>query len=470
MSFRRAFIAALTGLALISTLVLPSASAIDQSWKINKKNFKKRTAGYLSKSSVLPGSDVSAYVTCSSSTFTLELFRMGFYGGAGAATQWKSENLPCAHQVVPTRTSTFDPIEAHWVNPITISTSDREPGFYLVKIVAADKTAAYMPLVIRSPSVEGAVVMSMPSLTSLAYNKWGGASAYTAEGGFENRARNLSFNLPSSQGFGSGLYLNYIHPLLTLASSMNLNLAYVSDVDVATIPNLLHGARAYVSGGHDEYWTQSERDSVIKARSEGTNLLFFGANVAYWRARLSGGSSTTNPSMAIYKSQISDPNKSALTIRFRDAGSHEEALTGLKYRCFPATGDFQVKDASSFIFESTTATAGAKYPGLIGPEVDAFNGVKFTPGQSSIIASSPVECGYKPTKPAHSEMLYSVLPSNGAATISVGTMNWVTRGLSKEVPQRSWELAIQMTKNILQAASEGPVGVTHPIEASARAK
>ena len=388
---------------------------------------------------------------------------MGYNDGAEATSVSNTTSRPCTHQPNPERQSKFVAITADWINPVSLDTTNFEPGFYLVKIWASDGTAAFMPLVIRSPSVEGAVVLSMPNMTSLAYNKWGGASAYTAQGGFDNRARKLSFSLPLQQGFGSGLYLNYIHPLLMIASSLDLKLAYVSDVDVATIPNLLKGAKSYISGGHDEYWTQEERNAVLKVRKEGTNLIFFGANVAYWRVRLVGVGAEKNPEIEIYKSQLADPDKSLPTIRFRDLGQHEETLTGLQYRCFPATGDLKVKNASSFIFENTGVSSGETFPGLLGPEVDSFIGAKHFPGKLSIIASSPVTCGYKKARNAHSEIIYGVDPSNGAATISVGTMNWVMRGLSSEAPAPSSRLAITMTENILRAANVGPIGFEHPI-------
>ena len=467
----RVLIAAL-GLSLLTALIpaLPLSPAApasaDQPWKIGAKSFKHSTAGYLSKVSILAGGPLQAFVTCNAKSYSLEYFRMGFYDGAGALSFGRSESMPCTKQVMPTRHDNYEAIKAKWINPAEIDTSTFEPGFYLIKIWASDGSAAFMPLVIRSATVEGAVVISMPNLTSLAYNKWGGASAYIAEGGFINRARNLSFDLPLQQGFGSGIYLNYIHPLLMLATSMELNLAYVSDVDVATIPGVLKGATSYISGGHDEYWTQSERDAVLKARASGTNLLFFGANVAYWRVRLEGGSDSTNPDMVIYKSSERDPNKSAPTIRFRDTGAREETLTGLKYRCFPATGEFTVKNPTSFIFEGTSVRAGQSFAGIIGPEVDAFAGAKYFPGQLSIIASSPVTCGYKKVRNAHSEMVYGVDSKSGAATISVGTMNWVTRALSRETPAASSELAIAMTKNILTAANLGPIGLEHPLTAS----
>ena len=459
-----ALIAALVGLSL--PLLPISGAQADQPWKIAKKSFSRQTAGYLSKVSILAGSPLQAFVTCKAKSFELEFFRMGYYDDTGALSVYKSEPHPCTHQIVPKRESDFLAITAHWINPVDLDTANLEAGIYLIKIWASDGTAAFMPLVIRSKSVVGAVVVSMPDLTSLAYNKWGGASAYNGQGGFENRARNLSFDIPFQDGFGSGIYLNYLHPLLMLASKMNVNLAYVSDVDVATIPGVLDGAMSYISAGHDEYWTQEERSAVMKARSKGTNLLFFGANVAYWRIRLTGGSDTTNPDVSIYKSSATDPDKSAPTIRFRDLGLHEEALTGLKYRCFPATGNFTVTNAASFIFEGTGVKNGDYFPGLIGPEVDAFNGAQYFPGELSIIASSAVSCGRAARRNSHSEMSYGVDPKTGAATIAVGTMDWVMRALSNEAPPASSTLALKMTENILLAANKGPIGIQYPITPS----
>ena len=449
--------------ALLVPLLTPSGAVADQPWKIGKKSFSHNTAGYLSKVSILAGSPLQAFVTCKAKSFELEYFRMGYYEGAGALSVGKTESAPCTQQILPKRPANDLAIKAHWVNPVELDTTNFEAGIYLIKIWASDGTAAFMPLVIRSPSVVGSVVIEMPDFTSLAYNKWGGASAYTGEGGFENRARNLSFDLPFQDGFGSGIYLNYLHPLLMLASQLNINLAYVSDVDVATVPGLLTGAMSYISAGHDEYWTQNERSAVMKARSEGTNLLFFGANVAYWRIRLSGGSELTNPDVSIYKSSVGDPDKSSPTIRFRDLGLHEEALTGLKYRCFPATGNFTVTNAASFIFDGTGVKNGDYFPGLIGPEVDAVSNAKYFPGQLSIIASSAISCGHQARRNSHFEMSYGVDPNTGAATIAVGTMDWVMRALSREAPPASSALAIKMTENILLAANKGPIGAEHPI-------
>lgn len=62
-------------------------------------------------------------------------------------------------------------------------------------------------------------------------------------------------------------------------------LDYVTDLDLHTDPQLLDGARAVISMGHDEYWSPRMRAAVTAARDAGTNLAFPGANAVYRRIR-----------------------------------------------------------------------------------------------------------------------------------------------------------------------------------------
>ena len=422
-------------------------------WGIAKENFKVDTAGFTSPASVISGGKVSAYVTCPKGTFTLTAYRMGYYAGIGAKEYWKSAALPCVEQSA----QVIDPLthmsESHWQVSSSIPTTLLAPGFYLVKIDTNVGHQAYMTLTIRQPSAVGTVVLVIPTMTSLAYDRWQGASAYRGTAGFSDRARVLSFNRPTDWGYGSGKYLNYVRPLLETAEELGLNIDYVTDVDVSMILHLLDGAVAYVSGGHDEYWTGAERTAVETARTQGTNLLFFGANIAYWQTRLSADGRT----MTIYKSAVEDPNKVNPTIRFRDVKRPESVLTGQKYNCFPATGNFTIADPSSFVFAGLKIKAGQQFAGFMGPEVDHMEVPTHFAGILHVIAQSQVTCGTSIQRSTTSDMVYGISPS-GAGTISVGTMKWVERGLTKDVPVASYAFVSGVTKNILRAASIGPLG------------
>ena len=64
------------------------------------------------------------------------------------------------------------------------------------------------------------------------------------------------------------------------------DLAYCTNLDThAAQPTpALH--KAWLSIGHDEYWTREMRDHVEAARDDGVHLGFFSANSAYWQVRL----------------------------------------------------------------------------------------------------------------------------------------------------------------------------------------
>ena len=443
------------------TLMSPSgASASANSWKISNKNFSSNTAGFASPNSVLPGDTVDLYITCPKGTFYVLAFRMGYYDGVEAQEYWSSSALPCVQQSAQKVNPRTYMSESNWISNTSIDTSTFPPGFYLLKIFASNGHESFIPLVVREADLTSRVVISIPTLTSLAYNSWKGASAYRGAKGFSDRARVLSFDRPLSMGFGSGKYLSYVHPLLVEAEKSGVLPAYVTDVDVATNPGILSGAAAYVSGGHDEYWSAQERSAVIKARSKGTNLLFFGANVSYWRVRLSPSPLGENRRMEIYKSSAEDPNKEESTIRFRDANNPEADLTGQMYNCFPARGVFTVTKSRSFIFKGTGVVDGSQFERILGPEVDRVAPLRSKTGPREILASSSVICGID--KKSTSHFIYAV-SSTGAGTISVGTMRWVTRGLTSSVPARTRSFVSKVTTNILLEAAQGPLGVRHPL-------
>ncbi|OIQ86297.1 hypothetical protein GALL_318410 [mine drainage metagenome] len=440
---------------------IPSAQAQSPQWAIAKKNFNLDTAGFLAPNSVRPGEQVRAFVTCPSGSFKLTAYRMGYYQGITAKPYWSSKSLPCLKQAPQTINPVTHLSESHWQASTQIPTKELQPGFYLLKITSSHQHQAFMPLVVRQNDARGRVVLVIPTMTSLAYNTWHGVNAYRGKSGFADRARIFSFDRPNDWGYGSGKYLFYVHPLLVTAERLGLNIDYVTDVDVATIPNLLQGARAYVSAGHDEYWTGQERTAVEQARSNGTNLLFFGANVAYWETRLAPSPLGPNREMILYKSAMEDPNKTNPTVRFRDTNRPESALTGQNYNCYPATGNFTVSAPKSFIFEGTHATSGEQFSGIIGPEVDHFVTPNSFIGRIQVVAKSPVTCGGE-KRSSSSDVVYGVSPS-GAGTISVGTMRWVERGLTGSVPARTRALVTKFTENLLIAAASGPIGLRYPV-------
>jgi hypothetical protein len=445
--------------SFLSVITAPANAAnVDSKWEINSTEFSSDTAGFASPFSVLPGTKIALSITCLAPTFYLTIYRMGYYEDSGAQLELQTAPQPCSRQTDKLVDQSTGLIAQDWKVTQILDTKKLKPGMYLARINSSDGHKAFIPFVVRDASTKGRVVITVPFQTSLAYNKYTGASSYKGNGDYEKRARVLSFANPFSQGFGSGIYLRYAQPLVKIVDQLKLNPAYVADTDIALDPTILKGAKVLIAAGHDEYWTLEERNSVMKERAAGMNLLFFGANNGYWRIRLAKSPDLGDLRMEIYKSQEEDPNKSSPSIKFRDQGISESELTYQYYNCFQVQGEFQVSNPEAFIFDGTGATKGSIYPGLMGPEVDHALGSDKYAGSRVILNRSIIKCGkHFWSQKSSSTIVMGVIPGAGG-TISIGTMNWVTKGLTTTVPESTVRFTTKVTTNILLAASSGPLG------------
>jgi hypothetical protein len=345
---------------------------------------------------------------------------------------------------------------------VTLSTAGWAEGPYLFRLQATDGSASFIPLLVRSASTEGKVVLAFSDLTWQAYNEWGGKSAYkdVDDSSFSKRSYAVSFDRPHSKGRGAGGYTSYEHPVVVIAQRTGVPLAYVNSSDVATTPGLLKGALGYISLGHDEYWTSAERDAVEAARDAGTNLGFLGANVSYWQVRLRDAKSGPHRIIDIYKSGADPVDGKNATLRYRDLGRGENRLTGMLYECFPASGKYTVIDPGFFLFKGTGARKGTSYSELTAVEVDRAYPIATTPRPLRVVAKSRTTCGDSLT---WSTSTYYTTKS-GAGVFAAGTMGWVLKAMAKNAPPATTKFVSRVTANLVRAMAQGPMGKTHPAQ------
>ena len=132
------------------------------------------------------------------------------------------------------------------------------------------------------------------------------------------------------------------------------DVAYCTDIDVHENATLLLNYGAFLSVGHDEYWTWEMRSNVTAARDLGVNLGFFGANACYWQIRLEpsaidGGADRVQ--VGYKETAANDPyaldadptNDQYITNQWRQNGFTlpEEALIGVQYVTDPVNGEKQ---------------------------------------------------------------------------------------------------------------------------------
>lgn len=428
-------------------------------------------AGYADPISVQPGQSVTLYVSASAPSFRVRAYRMGWYRDMEGRQVWQSAPVRTRPQpgpaMAPADTNT---VEASWRPSLTVSTRGWLPGNYLFRLDASTGHESFVPLTVRAPSARGKVVIISPVTTWQAYDRWGCCDLYEGrDGRFDSRSRAVSFDRPYAMENGAGEFLRGQLGVVAEAERLRLPLDYVTDIDLQTVPNLLAGARAVVSMGHDEYWSPQMRAAVTAARDAGTNLAFLGANAIFRRIRL--GSTRLGPDRLIinYKVADEDPlyghDNAAVTADW-PAAPHarpESSLLGAQYACLPQTAHEPgvVVDPAGWLFAGTGMRAGDQLPGLIGTETDAVQLGYPTPRPIEVLLHSPTDCPND--TPAFADTTYYTAPS-GAGVFDAGTIAWtcaVGRACSA-VSGPTHRVVRTVTDNLLTAFAAGPAGSRHP--------
>jgi hypothetical protein len=437
-------------------------------WHIRHLGAPGAIEGYAGKVSVLPGHPFRIYVSTTSRSFRVQAFRMGWYGGRMARQVWRSGTVPGRVQPAPRIGKATRMVSTSWRPSLTISTRGWPQGAYLLRLDAASGAQRYIPITVRSPSTAGKVVLVLGVTTWQAYNTWGGYSLYAGPGGAADRAYAVSFDRPYD-GDGATLFRVFDLPAITLAEhTPGVPLAYETDVDLDRDPAILHGARAVISLGHDEYYSAAMRHALLAARDAGTNLAFLGANAMYRHIRFASSPLGPDRVEICYKDAAIDPmygvRNSETTQNWRDPPDPrpESVITGVFYECNPVSAPYVVFDPRNWIFAGTGVRRGTSFPGLVGPEYDRVNPAVPFPRPLEVLAHSPLTCDGTRT---YSDSAYYTVPG-GAGVFAAGTMRWVCAmrwpHCGHGVNRAASRFVDRATRNLLRVFAAGPAGRTHP--------
>lgn len=423
--------------------------------------------GYASATSVDVGQSVTLFVT-STQTWHAEAYRMGYYQGNGGRLVWTSPDQPAAVQAP----ATTDPVtrmhEARWNPSLQVKTDATwPPGMYLFKLVNATG-ATFVPLVVRDDASRAAILVQSSVTTWQAYNDWGGATLYAGpRNDAKQRSTVVSFDRPYNQT-GSGEFFGREFEFVYLVERLGLDVTYWTDIDLHERPQLLAQHKAFVSLGHDEYYSTAMRRGLEDARDKGVNLAFFGANAIFRKIRLEPSPLGPSRHEVNYREAKLDPlngkDPSEVTVSWRDAPSNdpESSLVGSFYECNPVKADMVIAQADNWVFAGTGLKDGDKLPGVVGNEYDRVTPERPTPATIEVLAHSPVTCK---GKKSFADASYYTAPS-GAGVFDAGTFWWIP-ALSDDTcldpALRSPRCQIQIiVANILQGFAAGPAGTAHP--------
>ena len=452
-------------------VVQENAKPGTRAWALTKPATAHQIDGYADAVSVEVGAPVQLYVSTTAPTWSVQAFRMGYYGGDEGRLVWAS--APSLTGVVQPACPVQRPlntVQCSWSQPLTVATSGWPQGTYLFKLQASTGWQSYIPLTLRDDSSHSAYLVNDSVTTWQAYNLYGGYDLYQgANGSLATRARAVSFDRPYTLGQGAGDFLGLELPMISMMESHGLDVSYTTDVDVAQRPQLLNQHRTFVSLGHDEYYSLRMYNGLTAARNAGVSLIFLGANAVYRHIRLQPSPLGPDRLEIDYKDATADPlygidNAAVTAWAWRDPPNNrpESALLGEMWQCNPVKADMVITDPSNWVFAGTGLTAGAHIANIVGPEYDHFSPSVPNPGDVTVLSVSPVDCN---GRAGTANMTYYSAAS-GAGVWDTGTIDWVGQVLSSCPTCAPPNPATRITDNILAAFGAGDPGRDHPSTAN----
>ncbi len=248
------------------------------------------------------------------------------------------------------------------------------------------------------------------------------------------RAAKVSFNRPYT-GDGSGHFLLYEYYFVRWMERSGYDVTYSTDIDNHQNGSRLLNSRAFLSVGHDEYWSKQMYDAAEQARDAGIHLGFFDANAVYWQVRFepSPMSGVADRVMVGYKDSAKDPVQGpTTTVQWRDPliNRPEQRLIGVQYladhsRDLPNAA-YVVVNSSNWVYAGTGLADGSSIPGIVGYEVDASTPTAPLPasiaGTYAVLSQSPFFDDSPPRTVIANSSIYEA-PS-GAWIFGAGTICW----------------------------------------------
>jgi len=442
----------------------------DPRWDLRHLGAPDAIMGYAGLASALPGESVPLYVSTTSRSFRVLAFRMGWYQGDLARLIWQSGNIRGRRQARSALTHSTRTVTTDWGPSLSVPTHDWPDGSYLLRLDADDGAQRFIPLTIRTQDNTGKLVIKNSTATWQAYNMWGGYDLYNGPAGvadYGNRSLAVSLDRPFDLN-GAFTFLAHERKLIQLAEKMQLPLGYASSMDLATDAEVLRGASAVISGGHDEYWSPQERANVTAARDAGVNVAFFGANCMFRRTRLAKTRLGADRLVICYKtSWMQDPmygkDNALVTSDWREPPhpDPESSITGTLYESNPTDAALVVVSPDSWLFRGTGVRHGTRFPGLVGIEYDRVNPDFPVERPIEIMSHSRLTCrGVH----SYSDSAYYTHPG-GAGVFNAGTMRWVrsfSGNIGFGIDQRAGRFVRQVTANVLRAFADGPAAQKYP--------
>ena len=362
--------------------------------------------GYCSRASVRAGETITFHVSTNpASAFTIEIFRTGYYGGAGGRLVKQLGPFNGRAQPDPAmgakrvRDCAWEPCAELRIPDDWLS------GVYVGKLTAQrDGMQSYVIFIVRDDR-KADFIFQCSDTTWQAYNRWPSQFSLYDDGKehwYWGGGVQVSFNRPYGKycqivdaplSTGSGEWFLWEFPFAYWLEQHGWNVTYVSNLDTHRDAPGLRRAKGLISVGHDEYWSVEMFSNVSTARDAGISLAFFSGNAVCGRILFD------EPARAFERIGVFGPPGGTKEFKSMNSLKHERPyaneLIGAQ-STGPVTGgaDFICAKPEHWIYAGTGMQANDRIPGLIGWE---WHGDPAEIPGLEIIATGPTQSA--PDKP-----------------------------------------------------------------------
>ena len=258
--------------------------------------------GFASPLSVNTGGSIDFRIDVqgAATSYTVKIYRLGYYNGDGARLIANLGSFPGVAQPSPLyETATGKTDCSNWSVSASWNSSGAVSGVYIAKLTRADNNgSSHIAFIVRNDGSNSAMLFKTSDATWQAYNGYGGNSLYVNNSGIPvpgfNHATKVSYNRPfytRAGGGGSSASEDWLfhseYPMIRWLERNGYDVSYTTDMDMdrdaSVITPSIH--KILLSAGHDEYWSAAERLKFETARNNGVHLAFFSGNEVYWKTR-----------------------------------------------------------------------------------------------------------------------------------------------------------------------------------------
>src|SRR2546425_3481630 len=437
----------------------------------------KQIKGYASATSVNQGESITFHVTVTpAQSYTMDVYRMGWYQGLlGRLMQSIGPLQGVAQPACPVDAAT-GLIECDWTASYTLTVPTTwTSGVFLVMLTNAQGYQNYITFVVRDDARVADIMFQQSVATYQAYNNYPsdgatGKSLYDFNSYGANTvtgkptAVKVSWNRPYADR-GAGQFFQWEVYFIRWLEQSGYDVKYSTDLDTHENSTRLLNSKAFLSVGHNEYWSKAMYDSVQQARDAGIHLGFFGADGVYWQVRFEASplSGAADRVLVGYKNRTIDPVQGpTTTILWRDPflNRPEQQLVGVQFSgsidISSPNAPYVVQNSSSWVYEGTGLHDGDSIPKIVGYEMDSSMSSAPLPtsvaGTYQVLSQSPFTDSGGAAMTANSSIYQA--PS-GAWVFGAGTTSWAW-GLSDDGDGYMDPRIQRITANVLNRFGVNP--------------